>query len=125
MQKAKFHSDFNFISISVSGMPDLEDFKEIANSAISLLKAHNTNKILNNVTKLEVNSIENQEWTQQVWFPEAEKNGLKYFAFVVPSDIFGKVSAEQTNEVAEEEGRITIKYFESYDEAVNWLKTCK
>ena len=125
MQKAKFHSDFNFISFNISGMPSLDEIKAILNSAIPLLKEHNANKILNNIKDLEANSVENQEWIQKIWFSDAEKNGLKYFAFVVPTNMIGELSAEQTNEVAEEEGRITIKYFENYDEAVDWLKTCK
>ena len=37
--------------------------------------------------------------------------------------VFGQVSAEQTNEKAEEEGDIKIKYFGDRAKAEEWLKS--
>ncbi len=124
MNNPYYDSDLQCVMVEFSGSPDLKEFKALANPIISLLKKHKANKELNNTLNLEVNSIENQEWAQTVWFPDAVEAGLKYFAFVVPSNIFGQVSAEQTNEKAEEEGAIEIKYFETEDKAKEWLKTC-
>ena len=123
MKKAFYDSSLDTVIFNFSGSPELEAFKEVANSAIPLIKEHNCNKILNDITELEVNSIENQEWTQKEWFPEVEKAGLKYFAFLMAENIFGQVSAEQTNEKAEEEGRIKIEYFGNKAKAEEWLKS--
>lgn len=121
MKRAEFDETNNIILVEFSGLPSLAKFKEIAMSEIDLLKEKKTTKILNDISKLEAVSIENQEWVQTVWFPEAEKAGLRYFAFLMAVDIFGQVSAEQTNEKAEDEGIIQIKYFDNKDEAVQWL----
>ena len=123
MEKAHYDSELKAIVSTFSGMPSLDEFKEGANSAIDLLIEHKTSKMLNDISKLELNSIENQEWTQKEWFPRAEKGGLKYFAFVMAAEIFGQVSAEQTNEKAEDAGNIEIKYFDKEEEAHNWLNT--
>ena len=58
-----------------------------------------------------------------VWFPQAENAGLKYCGFIMPKDIFGQVSAEQTNEKAEKESVIEIKYFDNKKDAEQWLAT--
>ncbi len=123
MEKVHYDSELKVVVCAFSGTPDLEEFKGIANSAIDLLQKHKISKILNDISKLELNSIENQEWTQNEWFPNAEKKGLKYFAFVIATEIFGQVSAEQTNEKAEDAGNIEIKYFDDEEEARNWLKS--
>ena len=123
MKKAYYDNQSKNIIVEFSGIPTLDEFKVVANSILDALKTNNTSKLLNNTLDLEGNSLEIQEWVQQVWFPKAESLGLKYFAFVVASDIFGQVSTEQTNEVAEEEGKIEIKYFDNIEKATEWLAT--
>lgn len=78
---------------------------------------------MNDTSGLIANSVENQEWAENVWFPNAIKSGLKYFAFVKSADLIGQVSAEQTNEKAEESGDVEIKYFDEILEAKEWLKS--
>ncbi len=121
MKKTYYDNQSKIIITEISGIPTLDQFKEIANSILYELEKNNTNKILNDTSNLKGNSLEIQDWTQQVWFSKAEELGLKYVAFIAPSDIFGQVSAEQTNEIAEEEGAIEIKYFDDIEKATNWL----
>ena len=122
MKKAIFNSEKNIIEVSFSGSPELEDFMENANSIIEELKQTHCTKVLNDVSDLEINRLENQDWTQKHWFPEADKAGLKYFAFVVSKFAFGEISTEQTNEAAENEGKIKIKYFKTKEDAIDWLQ---
>ena len=117
MEKAYYDSETKAVITDISGSPSLDEFKASAEPILELMKQHKVIKLLNNNLDLEVNSIENQEWTQKVWFPKAGQLGLKYLAFVVPTNVFGQVSAEQTNEKAEEEGAIEIKYFETAETA--------
>lgn len=123
MEKAFFDSSINAVSIVFAGQPSLSEFKAKTNYIIDLLEKHNTNKVLNDTSGLIANSVENQEWAENVWFPNAIKSGLKYFAFVKSADLIGQVSAEQTNEKAEESGDVEIKYFDEILEAKEWLKS--
>lgn len=122
MEKATYDAENKIVNCKISGNPSLDEFKETANSALHLIKKHKAKKMLNNIEELEVNSVENQEWTQNVWFPQAYEAGLTWFAFVMPDNIFGEVSARQTNEIAERNGDIVIEYFDSYSNALEWLK---
>ena len=121
MKEVYFDKEIKTVIATYTGVPNLKEFKKIANAQFDLLVKHNAYKTFNDILKLEVNSIENQEWTQNVWFPKAEKAGLKYFAFRVSENIFGIVSAEQTNEKAEQKGIIEIKYFKEKKDALKWL----
>ncbi len=125
MEKAYYEQSFNGIVFTFSGTPSAEEFRNIALSGLDLLKSKGVTKILNNTSELEIVTIENQEWSQTVWFPMAQKAGLQYFAFVIPNNIFGEASAQQTNEKAEDEGDIQIQYFKTFDEAAAWLKQCE
>ena len=122
MKKAVFDSQQNFIKVNFSGYPTLPEFQAVANSILDVLQSSGSGKVLNDTTDLAVNSIEVQEWTQREWFPKATELGLKKFAFLVSKNIFGEVSAQQTNEKAEEEGAVNIKYFKAEEEAVSWLQ---
>ncbi|OQY01016.1 MAG: hypothetical protein B6I20_08100 [Bacteroidetes bacterium 4572_117] len=121
MKKAYYDNQAECIIVEFSGSPELEIFKQVADSIVDELEKNKTSKVLNNVSGLTMNTIENQEWTQNDWFPRAEKAGLKYYAFILADDVFGQVSAEQTNEKADEEGNIKIEYFDSKEKAVAWL----
>jgi len=123
MEKPYYDDNTETVVINFSGMPELNGFKEHLYEGLELLKKHNSYKMLNDITHLEANSIENQEWTQKVWFPQVEKAGLKYFAFLVPENIHGQVSAEQTNEKAEEDGVIEINYFKDKEDPLKWLSS--
>ncbi len=121
MEKAYYDREIKSVIVKFSGTPNLEEFKLIANSINVELEKHKAYKTLNDTTDLTMNKVENQEWTKTEWFPKAEKAGLKYYAFVLAKDIFGQVTAEQTNEKAEDEGNIEFAYFDSMEDARNWL----
>ena len=116
-----FDESLNAIIAVFDGILEKEEFQLRANEITVLLKKHGINKVLNNTSKLEAVTVENQDWTEQVWFPKAIEAGLKHFAFLMPSDIVGEVSMQQTNKKAEEDSPVNIKYFGDEKEAKEWL----
>ena len=121
MKEVYYDNAKKTVNVEFTGMPELDEFKEQANSIITKMKEHNAIKVLNDISRLEGNSIEIQEWTQDIWFPLVKKAGLKYYAFIMAEDIFGQVSAEQTNEKNENDGELVIKYFKDRKTAEEWL----
>ncbi|MFD2248651.1 hypothetical protein [Pontibacter ruber] len=100
--------------------PDV--FREIALGTLAVLEEHNANKILADTSGLKVMPQENQQWLDEVWFPKAKELHVRYIAFLVPADVFGKMSMEQSNKAAIQENMINIKYFEDIIEAKLWLR---
>lgn len=61
-----------------------------------------------------------QEWTNQTIFPPILEIGLKTVAFVASEEIITQLSTQQTME--EEEGsKFTTRYFNTKEEAKEWL----
>jgi len=98
-----------------------EEFKTVANQLLSILETKRLKKQLNDIKQMKVLKPEVQEWLNTDWIPRAQKIGLKYFAFVVPDDIFGKMSMDGANKNAQNAFGIEIQYFNNVDAAKNWL----
>jgi hypothetical protein len=98
-----------------------DEFKTMANQLLNILETKRIKKQLNNVKKMKVLKPEIQEWLNDVWFPKAQKAGLKHFAFVVPDDIFGKASMDGANRKADETFGVEIQYFNDMEKAKSWL----
>lgn len=98
-----------------------DEFKTVANQLLDILETKRLKKQLNDIKQMKVLKPEVQEWLNTDWFPRAQKIGLKYFAFVVPDDIFGKMSMDGANKNAQNAFGIEIQYFNNLDAAKNWL----
>lgn len=98
-----------------------DEFKTIANQLLNILEKKMIKKQLNDIKQMKVLKPEVQEWLNTVWFPKVQKIGLRYFAFVVPDDIFGKMSMDGANKNASKVFDIEILYFNTLDNAKNWL----
>ena len=98
-----------------------DEFKTVANQLLGILETKRLKKQLNDIKQMKVLKPEVQEWLNTDWFPRAQKIGLKYFAFVVPDDIFGKMSMDGANKNAQNAFGMEIQYFNNLDAAKNWL----
>jgi hypothetical protein len=98
-----------------------EEFKTVANQLLGIIETKRLKKQLNDIKQMKVLKPEVQEWLNTDWFPRAQKIGLRYFAFVVPDDIFGKMSMDGANKNAQNAFGIEIQYFNNLDAAKNWL----
>ena len=98
-----------------------DEFKAVANQLLGILETKRLKKQLNDIKQMKVLKPEVQEWLNTDWFPRAQKIGLKYFAFVVPDDIFGKMSMDGANKNAQNAFGMEIQYFNNLDAAKNWL----
>jgi len=116
-----YNSDLDIVIWTISGFVNLNDFKEAANNTHQLRKKHNTSKQINDINNMKVLSNEIQEFIDKSYFPNAKSSGLKYFAFVVPENTFGKLSMENVNKGASEKYNMDIKYFNSQEKAIEWL----
>ena len=100
-----------------------DEFKTIANELLKIQVTKKVNKQINNVKQMKVLKQEVQVWLNDVWFPQAQKNGLKYFAFVLADDIFGKLSTEGANKDASNKFGMEIQNFNTLEDAKQWLNT--
>jgi len=116
-----FSNELNAVVWEINGFLNTEKFKESALEAHDLRKKHSVKKQLNNIENMKVLTKDIQIWIDEVWFPQAKSEGLKYLAFVVPNDTFGKISMETVNADAQVKFGINIEYFTNEELAQQWL----
>ena len=99
-----------------------DEFRKRATKVLDLIK-NGAKKAINDTSKLKVIDVDDQEWIENIWFPKAIEYGLKYFAFVVPKDVVGKLSMQLANDKQEKEASpITLNYFSDLQSAKEWIK---
>jgi len=99
-----------------------DEFKNFAKDILNKVKTSGKTKLLYDTRDLKVMPQSIQEWINETWFPEANNLGVSHMAFIVPDNIFGKVSMEQTNSKKEKVGNINIQYFNNQANAQEWIK---
>jgi hypothetical protein len=124
MDSKAFYDKTNGIATGYfNGFITSDKFKHIADELHDLRKNNKSVKQLNNIENMKVLTPEVQKWLNDIWFPKAKKTGLKYFAFVIPKDIFGKASMENANKNDKVTEGIEIQYFPTETDAISWLNT--
>lgn len=117
-----FHdTEFNGVHVIYEGFLKPEEFKAIGKEAINTMKTQKLSKVLGDTGQIKVMSQENQEWIQNHWFPNAIQSGLKHIAMIVPNNVFGQTSVTATNEEAEKNEMVNLRYFIDKNEAIEWL----
>lgn len=111
----------NAVVTTFIGFLSVDEFKVIGSQQLDIIETRRLKKALNDIQGMKVLKPEVQEWVNTVWFAKAQKAGLRFMAFVVPSDIFGKMSMDGANRNAKDTFGIEIQYFNSLDNAKNWL----
>jgi hypothetical protein len=70
------------------------NYREGLNKAIELYQSKNTGKWIGNLQNMEAITFEDQEWTNNDWFPRAVASGLKKLGVIVGKDIFNQMSVD-------------------------------
>jgi hypothetical protein len=106
--------------LSFKGFLTTQQFIDIAEQGHTLRLSNNSKKQLNDIEDMAVLTQDIQKYLKEKWFPKAVETGLKYFAFVVPKNVLGKMSMKGANTEADKTG-IEIQYFDNLTEAKKWL----
>ena len=96
-------------------------FRNGLDKGLELIIAKESSKWLADLTRLKVVDMEDQEWSNNDWFPRAIEGGIQWMAIVVPEDIFAKMSVNSIMEKVPTM-QLTVHYFDSLHEAEDWLR---
>ncbi len=121
MERLTVDQEANAVKATFSNLINDDDFKQFAQQILNKVKMTGNKKLLYDTRGLKVMAKEVQDWINEVWFPEANKLGITHMAFIIPENIFGKISMEQTNSQREKIGNINIEYFMGMTDAKEWL----
>ena len=101
------------------GFQNKEKIMAGGNKILDLFKKKaNCSKIFNDNREVTGPWQDAAEWTAKQWFPDMEKAGLKYFAWIFSENIFAQLSAKNAQPASD-----VGKVFNSANEGVEWLKS--
>ncbi len=86
---------------------------------VRLLQAQGYQKVLNDNTRVTTMWSEAAEWAGRDWFPAMYAAGLRYFAWVYPTDIYASLSVDLTLQFVS--GGTKIATFGNLPKAQEWL----
>lgn len=97
------------------------EFRNGLNSLITAFEHFETGKLIADTTNLGAIHPDDQLWSATVWVQAALKVGYSQIALIIPSDIFTKMSVEDTMNMNKDTLDIPTGYFDSMETAVKWI----
>jgi hypothetical protein len=89
---------------------------------LELVAEHGFKAILSEISELEGSFDEVNEWLVKVFNMEVLRLGAHYEAIIQSKDIFAQISLDELSQnLQEQPSDYTIKLFDNYQEAIQWL----
>jgi hypothetical protein len=103
-----------------NGFATSEQFREAINQSVKLfVEKRYLKKIISNTKDFAVVKKEDTDWVATHANPVLIENGLKYMAFVIPTNVFTQVSVNNFKSKADEV--LQIQYFDDLAKAKQWI----
>jgi hypothetical protein len=110
------------ITRSIGFVYDIE-LKTFLDKIIIFLEEKQTTKLIVDLTYRQTYTDEDQKWIDTDWFPRALEAGLTCFGYVMPTDLFMQLSADEI--LVKKKGSVNVIPFGNLDKAIEWIKTQK
>ncbi|NJP04710.1 MAG: hypothetical protein HC837_03290 [Chloroflexaceae bacterium] len=118
----RWDSEINSVLMEWKSFVFGNDFRQGLNKGLELAREKRASRWLADLRKLGVVSQEDQQWSNQDWFPRALAQGIRSMAIVVPENVVAKWSVERIMQKAEEQP-LVVTYLASVEEARQWLRS--
>ena len=109
-----YDPQYKYVYCNWIGFQNNENILKSGAVILDLFKKHGYTKLLNDNSRVTGPWL--AEWTSTTWFPEMINAGLKHFAWILSPDMFAEFSARKAMPASD-----VVKYFQSYDDAYEWL----
>ncbi len=107
------------LEVDWKGFQNLSSIQNGCMKMLDILKKKNCAKVINDNRNVQGTWSEAAEWVGIEWFPQMEKAGLRYFAWVFSPSTFSQLSAKKA--INMKEGKVTTQFFTDISSANKWL----
>lgn len=120
----EYLEELNAPKLTWTGFAEGEQFREGLRKGLELLQTKKLNGWLADLRLMGVIDPDDEDWTNNEWFPIIIGAGLKNMALVPSNDVFNQMSVDSMiSQIPETD--LTVRYFASVEEAAEWLKSRK
>ena len=120
--RVTYNRRLNCLLVNFSGIILYEDFVRVLQYEFQMVQFYRLRKCLVDLSEIKLYPSGSKEYIQNVWFPYMESNGMKYIAFIVPKNGYGKASMHQVHEKVTEYKNVKIRYFKDEASAFAWIQ---
>ncbi|RZL17443.1 MAG: PAS domain S-box protein, partial [Pedobacter sp.] len=117
----EFNRELRRLDVDWIGYQSLDSVQNGGMVMLEMLKKNRCSKVLNDNTNVLGTWSEAADWAGSVWFPMMEQAGLKDFAWVYSANMFSRLAAEKSVDIAV--GNVTTQFFTDIETADEWLKS--
>ena len=122
--KISYDEDAACVIMQWKSFATSEEFRYGLNEGLKLIQQKNASNWLADLRKMEAIDPEDEQWSNENWFPRALQTGINRMALVPSEDVFNSISVENIMNSVAGTGLVT-HYFKEADEAKSWLKEQK
>ena len=108
-----------FVFVEWQGWANSAEFGALLEAEIRALTANGGSSLLADCRLQKVLSPADQDRANEEWMPRALAAGLKRFAVVLPESVLASMNIKER--LAQGTGVLQVAYFDSVDEAREWL----
>ncbi|MGD0835683.1 MAG: hypothetical protein ABSB49_03450 [Polyangia bacterium] len=100
------------------------DFQAVLTAGLELVKKHKAQKWLSDDRKNNTIAKDDETWVFTSWLPQVVAAGWRFWAIVLPENVFGQLNMKRLSAAMKEKG-VTVQFFTAPDEALKWLEAAK
>jgi hypothetical protein len=119
--QVSYNADDNYIHTYWKGFCPSAIFRESFEVALNIMKEKKTTKVFFDGGNAKLSSPEDQSWLINDWTPRAVVEGYKYYAVVLPKDVFGQFSSKMVIQQTNHNNPISSVTTDNTEEALAWL----
>ena len=118
---AQYNEELDAVVMNWDNFAQGEEFRDGLDAGLELIKKENAENWLADLREMGTVADDDQEWSNNNWFPRAMETSLSQMAIVQPESVIANMSVENImQEVGD--GELTTHYFDSRPEATEWLQ---
>lgn len=117
-----YYPEHKIVHHTIHHTPTTPMLREMLNLGTETLRENSADKWLSDDRKLEGLTEEDNRWGEEVWFPQTQAAGWKYWALVVPDGDEARTSMIKLVQHYNSQGVVT-RVFVDLEQALEWLKS--
>lgn len=119
--RVQYNSDLDAVVMKWKSFAQGDEFRDGLDTGLELVEKEGAKNWLADLRELGTVAGDDQEWSNNNWFPRALETSLSHMAIIQPESVVANISVENIMEEVGD-GELKTHYFDNRTEAEQWLQ---